>query len=62
MSGIGFKQNSEVAKDSLGHKLAFPVGYRLSHSAQTCYYNKVSTGLTCERLPFSHSVNEYLSA
>lgn len=44
MSGIGFKQNSEVAKDSLGHKLAFLVGYRLNHSAQTCYYNKVSAG------------------
>lgn len=45
LSGIGFKQNFEVAKDYLGHKLAFHVGVRPDHSAKTCYYNKVSIGV-----------------
>lgn len=45
LSSTGFKQNSEIAKDYLWHKLAFYVDFRLDHSAQTCFYNKVSIGV-----------------
>lgn len=44
LHSTGFKQYSEIAKDYLGHKLAFYVGFRLDHSAQTCFYNQVSVG------------------
>lgn len=57
LSGLGFKQNLEVAKDYLGYKLAFHAGFRLDHRAQTCYYNKYLLGLTYKWLSLSQSMN-----
>lgn len=62
MSGIGFKQSSEVAKDPLGHKLAFHVGYGLTVLTHVPTIVSAGVGVWAGTIfPFSQWMFECLS-